>query len=186
MTDATLLVDGADGEDEITKSYRYRLVNRLLPRLVYSISGTSATHADRVLIRDFLRSLEDGQRRDGLIRDLEQAFGEELLTRNPKLGSSHAEAVARAGMWVDAPKPPSFEDVHQMIMGETLETGVPLEQLFPIGLWIQAYAAYRYQVRIFAFSEYLEIATAAAKAAMQRVLGISSDSFYATIQRARR
>jgi uncharacterized protein len=186
MTDASLLVEGADGEDEITKDYRYRLVNRLLPREVYSISGPSATHADGVLIQDFLITVHDGKRRDGLIRNLEQAIGEELLKLNPNFGSSPAEATARAGMWVDAPKPPKFEDVHEMVMGEKSAAGVPLAQLFPIREWTQAYEHYRYQVRIFAFSEYCDIATTAAKAAMQRVLEISSDSFYASIQRARR
>jgi hypothetical protein len=107
MTDAALLVDGTEGDDEIAKNYRYRLVNRLLPRVVCNISGTSATHADRVQIQKFLRSLEDKKRRDGLLRDLERAIGEELLTRDPNLGSSHEEALARAGVWVDAPKQPS-------------------------------------------------------------------------------
>lgn len=176
MTDATLLVDGVAGEDEITKNYRYRIVNRLLPREILSISGTSATHADRVLTHDFLTTLEDKQLRDNLISDLERAIGEELLVRNPNLGSGHAEALARAGVWIDAPKPPRFEDVDEMIRGETSETDVPLAQLFPVGPWTHAYAAYRYEVRIFAFSEYVEKATPAAKAAIQRVLGISSAS----------
>jgi hypothetical protein len=129
-----------------------------------------------VLIEKFLRSLEDKKRRDRILRDLEQAIGAELLTRNPNLGSNHEEALVRAGMWVDAPKQPSFEDVHEMIRGEKSETGVPLEQLFPVRMWRESYAAYRYQVRIFAFSEYVSISKDSAIAALQQVLGISSAS----------
>jgi HD superfamily phosphohydrolase len=186
MTDAALWGGGADGDDEISKSYKYRLVNRLLPREVYSISGPSATHAEGVLIQDFLIDLHDRQRRDGIIRELEQTIGDELLKIDSSLGSSSAEATARAGVWVDAPKPPKFEDVDEVIMGaSSMAAGVPLAQLFPIREWTQAYEHYRYQVRIFAFSEYFDVATAAAKTAMQRRLGIFSDSFYASIRRAR-
>src|SRR5262249_21305248 len=117
MTDASLQVEGGAGDDEITKSYKYRLVNRLLPREVYSISGPSATHAQGVLIHDFLIDLQDPQQRDRLILDLEQSIGKELRKTDSRLGSTPAEATARAGVWVDAPKPPKFEDVNEMVMG---------------------------------------------------------------------
>jgi hypothetical protein len=126
------------------------------------------------------------QRGGELIAALEQAIGEELLKLDAKLGKTPKEATARAGVWVDAPKPPKFEDVDEMVMGATSAAGVPLAQLFPIREWTQAYEHYRYQVRIFAFSEYFETTTAAAKAAMQRTLGIASDAFYDGIKRERK
>jgi len=185
MTDATLYLEADDEDDEITRNYRYRLVNRVLPREVYSISGPSATHAEGLLIQDFLIDLHDRQRRDGLILELENKIGQELLKLDSTLGTTPAEATARAGVWVDAPKPPKFEDVDEMIMGARLAAGVPLAQLFPIREWTQAYEHYRYQVRIFAFSEYFDVAASAAKIAMQRMLEINSESFYTSIRRAR-
>jgi uncharacterized protein len=186
MTDSTLWLEGSDGDDEIAKNYQYRLINRLLPREVYSISGPSATHAERLLIQDFLIDLHDRQHRDALIGDLERAIGEELLKLDPSLGSTGVEAAARAGVWVDAPKPPKFEDVDEMVMDRRSAAGVPLAQLFPIREWTQAYEHYRYQARIFAFSEYFDLTAAAAKTAMQRILEISSDTFYESIRRTRR
>jgi HD superfamily phosphohydrolase len=186
MTDATLQIGDSDEIDEITKDYQYRLINRLLPREVYSISGPSATHAQGELIQDFLIDLHDRDRRELIITELEDAIGSELLKLDPALGTTNEEAAARAGVWVDAPKPPKFEDVDEMVMGSRSAAGVPLAQLFPIREWTQAYEHYRYQVRIFAFSEYYDIAAAAAKAAMQRVLRISSDLFYENIRRTRR
>ena len=165
--------------------YRYRLTNRLLPREVYSISGPSATHAQGALIQDFLINLHDKGQREALIGKLEESIGSELIRLNAKLGTSPLEAAARAGIWVDAPKPPKFEDVDEMIMGARSAVGVPLAQLFPIREWTQAYEHYRYQVRIFAFSEFFESATAAARTAMQKILGISSDAFYQSIRRTR-
>lgn len=186
MTDSNLWLAGSDKDDEIAKNYQYRLVNRLLPREVYSISGPSATHAERLLIQDFLIDLHDRRRREALISGLEQAIGEELLKLDSRLGASPVEAAARAGVWVDAPKPPKFEDVDEMVMDRRSAAGVPLAQLFPIREWTQAYEHYRYQARIFAFSEYFDVAAAAAKTAMQRMLGISSDSFYESVRRTRR
>jgi HD superfamily phosphohydrolase len=116
MTDASLQCETATS-DEIAEDYRYRLVNRLLPREVYSISGPSATHAEGILISDFLLDLHDAKRRETVISSLEQAIGEELLKLNPVTGSTPFEAAARAGIWVDAPKPPKFEDVDEMVMG---------------------------------------------------------------------
>jgi uncharacterized protein len=186
MTDAALRASEGDGMDEVTDDYRYRLVNRLLPREIYSISSPAATHASAALIKDFLVSLQDRAQKATLIGKLETAIGEALLLRMPDLGATPKEAVARAGVWVDAPKPPSFEGVDDMVFGAKSSTsGVPLMQIFPIREWTQAYQHYRYQVRIFAFSEYVEVAIAACKDAMKKVIGISADSFYDEIRRDR-
>lgn len=186
MTDASLYGEADDKDDEVGKNYRYRLINRLLPREVYSISGPSATHAEGVLIEDFLMDLHDRELRFEIINNLERAIGEELLKLDSKFAATAEEAMARAGVWVDAPKPPKFEDVDEMVMGATSAAGVPLAQLFPIREWTHAYEHYRYQVRIFAFSEYYEITKKAAKAAMQRILEIASDTFYEGIERERK
>jgi hypothetical protein len=131
--------------------------------------------------------LNDRQLRDNRIRELEYAIGEELLKLDPSLGVDPLEALASAGVWVDAPKPPKFEGVDEMVMGpRASSSGVPLAQLFPIREWTQAYEHYRYQVRIFAFSEHYDSTATAAKLAMQRKLGIASDSFYESIRRERR
>lgn len=185
MTDSSLYHSITNGlEDELADMYAYRLVNRLVPREVYNISGPSATHAQKEMMREFLLDLHD--RREEIVGDLEQAIGEELLKLKPELGKSAAEAAARAGVWVDAPKPPKFEDVDEMVMGSrgAVPTG-PVMQIFPIREWIQAYEYYRYQVRIFAFSEYWEVAAAAAKRPMEKVLRISSNEFYNSIRRQR-
>jgi HD superfamily phosphohydrolase len=168
MTDASLQIERGEGDDDVTMDYRYRLTNRLLPREVYSISGPSATHAQGALIQDFLINLHDKGQREALIGKLEESIGSELIRLNAKLGTSPLEAAARAGIWVDAPKPPKFEDVDEMIMGARSAVGVPLAQLFPIREWTQAYEHYRYQVRIFAFSEFFESATAAARMPCRR------------------
>jgi hypothetical protein len=135
MTDASLQIERKEGDDKITADYRYRLVNRLLPREVYSISGPSATHAQGALIEDFLIDLHDRGRREALITKLEESIGGELMGIDNSLGATAVEAAARAGVWVDAPKPPKFEDVDEMIMGARSAVGVPLAQLFPIREW---------------------------------------------------
>jgi len=188
MTDAALYTDKEDeASDPISIDYRYRLVNRFLPREVYSISGPSATHAAGTLIKEFFLDMHDRERREALLTDLERAIGEELLKLEPEMGGGDPfEAAAQAGIWVDAPKPPKFEDVDEMVMGAKSSPGVALAHLFPIREWTEAYEHYRYEVRIFAFSEHFDITATAAMAAMKRLLGISSDSFYETIRRERR
>lgn len=187
MTDAWLRHSlGDEINDDLANEYEYRLINRLIPREVYNISGPSATHAQRVMIEDFLIDLHDRERRAGVISSLEQAIGEELVKLRPELGPDPVMAAALAGVWVDAPKPPKFEDVDDVVMGTTSGTPTgPVMQIFPIREWIQAYEHYRYQVRIFAFSEYWDLTVAAAKTAMQRTLGIQSELFYNSIRRNR-
>ena len=173
-------------QDQIIKDYVYRLTNRLTPREVYSISGPSATHAGGMLIQDFLIDLHDRRRRDEIIAQLEGAIGSNLIKLDAKLGPEPLEAIAQQACWVDVPKPPKFEDVHDMVKGAgSASPGVPIAQIFPIREWTQAYEHYRYQVRIFAFSEYCELALRAAKTAMQEILDISSSTFYDGIRRDR-
>jgi HD superfamily phosphohydrolase len=181
MTDSCLLHSIADSiDDNIVKQYLYRLSNRLVPREVYNIHGRSATHARQEIYNKLLL----GEQRDKLIQDLERAIGEELIKIQSNLGSDPVDALALAGVWVDAPKPPKFEDINEIVMGASSAnpTG-PVMDIFPICEWIQAYERYQYQVRIFSFSEYYDVTVRAVKTAMKQTLGIESD--LADIRRVR-
>ncbi|MGH7015153.1 MAG: HD domain-containing protein [Stellaceae bacterium] len=187
MTDSSLPGLGeTKTSDRILSNYTYRLVNRFLPREVYSISGPSASHASRVIIQEFLLKLHDKKLRESLISDLERAIGVELIKSRPELGTSVSEALAQAGVWVDAPTPPKFEDIDTLVGGsKSTDAGVAVAQIFPIRQWTEAYEHYRYQVRIFSFSEYWASTRDAAKTAMKSVLKISGDEFYDNIRRGR-
>lgn len=187
MTDSALcgdlysVSDSADIQESL-----YRIVNRLLPREVYSLSGASASHAEKPLLTDFLTDLCDRTKRDGIVQGLETAIGDELLKLDPALGKNATEALRKAGVWFDVPKPPKFEDVSEVTMGRSQHTpGVPLSKMFPISEWTEGYTSYRYQVRVFAFSEYVEMTTDAAQKAMRRVLKIRSESFFNNARRSR-
>ncbi|MFP6749085.1 MAG: hypothetical protein VCD66_15985 [Alphaproteobacteria bacterium] len=109
-----------------------------------------------------------------------------LVKAWPEPGLDPAEALGQAGVWVDAPSPPKFEDVDAMLATSVNQkSGIPFAQVFPIHKWTEAYQHYKYQVRIFAFSEYWELTREAAKLAMKRVLKISGDDFYDSIRRDR-
>lgn len=185
MTDSCLRHSITEGiSDEVTDECAYRLINRLVPRTVYEISGPSATHAQKKFVLDFLLDLHE--RGSNVALSLEREIGVELLKLRPELGPSPEDALARAGVWVDAPTLPSFEDVDDMVMGAKSGTRTgPVMQIFPIREWVHGYEHYRYQVRIFSFSEFWEHTSRAAKAAMQRELGIQSEEFYQSIRRTR-
>ena len=64
MTDSAL--DGAEfigSDNPLVAQYSYRIQNRLLPRVVFTI-GNFSTHADGDLVRKFLESLQDKKRKD--------------------------------------------------------------------------------------------------------------------------
>jgi HD superfamily phosphohydrolase len=168
------------------QTYAYRLINRLLPREVYRLGGAIASHAERALLADFLITLQDKQKRDQLICGFEQAIGEELLQIDSTFGKTPQEALRCTGVWVDVPKVPKFEDIHELVTGRGADTtGVPLAQLFPIDEWTQAYTHFRYYVRIYSFSEHWDKVQTAAKKAMQKIIKIESESFYDKAKRTR-
>lgn len=187
MTDSTLYGPAFIGaKDDGIKRYSYRLVNRLLPREVYGLRGGVASHAERPLLTDFLTDLQNKDKRGSLIRSLEKAIGEELLKEDSSLGKTPEDALLTAGVWVDVPKAPEFEDVDELVIrGTDKLPGVPLLQIFPVGQWTQAYIHFRYHVRIFSFSEYVNITLAASKRAMQQVIRIKGDDFYQKVKRTR-
>ncbi len=167
-------------------SYAYRIANRYIPREVYSLSGPVADHAPGEILNDFLLNLHDPQKKMRTIEQLEEAMGDELLLLKPSLGSSWREALDAAGVWVDAPSAPRFEDIDAVVAhNSTSESGMAVAQLFPVREWTDAYEHYRYQVRIFAFSEHWDDAKRAAKTAMKKVIGIASEDFYEAIERQR-
>lgn len=51
--------------------------------------------------------------------------------------------------------------------------------------WTQAYTSYSYNVRIFAFSEYVSDVKQAAREALEQVTGVKSPDFYKRILRTR-
>ena len=120
-----------------------------------------------------------------MIAQLEIEIGNQLAQSSPGLSGTSSEALKTAGVWVDAPSAPKFEDVDDIVTKRMAPAGLSSAQIFPIREWTQAYQYYRYEVRIFAFSEYYDVAARAAKAAMKKVIGIESDSFYESIRRVR-
>jgi len=96
------------------------------------------------------------------------------------------DALHKAGIWVDVPKPPEFEDVNELVTGRMAsDHGISISRIFPIGEWTEAYTHFRYQVRIFSFSEHFELSTQASQAAMERILEIHDPDFYSRIRRSR-
>lgn len=186
MSDASLRGELTALPDDTVQTYSYRIVNRLLAREVYGIKGPAATHAEAVIVGDFLADLQDRERRETVTRELETAIADQLIKLDSSLGSDRDLALARTGVWVDAPKPPKIEDIDSIVKDAKADAGASVAQIFPIREWTQAYAHYRYVVRIFAFSEYCALVTAAAKTAMTDIIGISSAEFYNSIARARR
>ena len=165
--------------------YGYRIRNRLLPREVYRFGGGATSHAEGALLADFLTNLQDFTQRNHLVSELEKRIGEELLKLNSKLGSNWNEALLNAGVWLDIPKQPKFEDINVLVSGESAADGVQIAEIFPISQWTQAYTAFRYYVRIFAFSEHCQATETAAKTALQKVMKIKGDQFYKEARRSR-
>jgi len=183
MTDTALdAPEFTETSDGTIESYRYRVQNRLLPRVVYSMGG-ALTHAEGDLIRAFLTSLQDKEKRDRIIGDFERVIGEELLGQDPQFACSALEAVLKAGVWLDVPKAPDFEDA-DAIIGKP-PASVSIDRVFPIGHWIEAYKAHRYYVRVFAFSEYVQMVDSAAQAAIRKLIGVSSKDFLDSARKVR-
>jgi len=183
MTDTALdTSDFTDMSYSFLAEYRYRVQNRLLPRVIFSIGGT-LSHAEGDLVRAYLTSLQDKQRRPYLIAAFETSIGEELLKIDSDLASTPQAALYKTGTWVDAPKTPEIEDA-EAIIGKAPAT-VSINRVFPIGHWTEAYKAHRYYVRIFAFSEYADKVERAARSAIESVIGIKSNDFFESARKMR-
>lgn len=187
-TDSSLF-SGLDSTlgDQIVKDYAYRIVNRLLPREVYGASASDESHAEEVLLKSFTTDLQMRGKREDLIDQWERATADELKHLRPELaGRSSDEALMLAGVWLDVPKPPKIEDVEEIVIGGAKGAlAVPLAKVLPVGEWTEAYATFRYKVRVFAFSEYMDSAVSAARKALEQATKISSGRFYESIRRQR-
>jgi hypothetical protein len=173
-------------KDEHVVEYCRRLMLRLLPREVYGLSKANSSHADGALLATFLNMLQDKSCRQARIKELELAIGTELCAARQAVYKDPHQALAESGVWVDVAKPPKFEDLQDLVIGAGAGgKDLPVTQLFPIGQWQQAWTHYRYNVRIYAFSESLKFVEDAAKRAMKRIIGIESEEFYAAVRHNR-
>ena len=127
------------------------------------------------LVANFISQLMDNERRSDTIAKFEEAMGTELLKLKAELGSTSKQALLRAGVWLDVPKPPKFENIH-LLIGDPADA-VALADVFPIEYWIQAYEAHRYKVRVFAFPEYFPQAQIAVRIAVEKIIGIHSKTY---------
>lgn len=186
LTDAHLRSDHFLGsQDSVVREYSYRLVNRLVPREVMRINASIASHADRAPITDLLADLQSRAKRDDYIARIETEMGQALVKRNKALfGEMAAEALEKAGAWLDVPKAPKFADIDEVASGAEDEN-LELKHIFPVDKWTQAYTSYSYNVRIFAFSEYVNDVRHAARVALEKVTGVKSPDFYKRVSRSR-
>jgi hypothetical protein len=147
------------------------------------MNSSAATHAEIPLLGDFLTELQD--RTDGprLVARVERTLGEELI-RQGLSAASPEEALAMTGTWFDVPKPPKFKDIDE-VAADTPSEGISFGQIFPVDLWTQAYTSYSYNVRIFAFSQFVELVAGAGRKALEQATKIRSDDFYQRIMRVR-
>jgi len=102
----------------------------------------------------------------------------ELLKLDPSLGGSPDDALMNSGIWVDVPKVPKFEDINVIVGKTKAYAGVKILDVFPIGQWTEAYEAHRFYIRVFSFSEYLQIAKVAVRTAIENQLHIKSDAVF--------
>ena len=187
MTDSTLQNEVFLGSDDPhVRDTSYRLINRLLPREVYRLNGAVASDLEMAILKDFLTNLQDKSKGAEIVSQLEHKIGEEMRSLDPTLGATPQEVLQRTAVRVDVPKPPKFEDVDELLVGQA--EGAPpvtLMQVFPIGQWTHAYTHFRYFVRIFAYSEYTDKVEVAARRAMKAIIKIESEVFYSKILRKR-
>ena len=186
LTDASLRAEFFLGaSDAVVKEYAYRLVNRLVPREVMRINSSIASHADRAPVNDLLADLQNRAKRDELIAKIETAMGKALVKRNKAtFGPTPQDALEKAGAWLDVPKAPKFADIDEVASGAEDET-LELKHIFPVDKWTQAYTAYSYNVRVFAFSEYVDDVKHAGRVALEEVTRVRSPEFYSRISRVR-
>jgi HD superfamily phosphohydrolase len=188
MTDSSLFANlDSTLEDDIVRNYSYRIINRLLPRELYGASASDESHAEGFLLKSFTTDLQKRGKREAIISLWEETTGEELKRIKPELAQkSWREALMLAGVWLDVPKPPKIEDVEEIVIGGAKGgSTVPMAKVLPVGEWTEAYATFRYKIRVFAFSEYADAAASAARKALEQATGISSGQFYESIRRQR-
>lgn len=148
-------IDESDLYNSELTDCAYRLDTRTLPREVFSMNGSSVTHASREQVIRFFVKLQDQDRKKEELGRIEDEIRKELADKSIKF-------------WIDLPKPPSFEDVKRMV-GK-----VQFFSIFPIDKWTEAYMHYTYKMRIFTFSENFEVLETALSSSLPKILGLES------------
>jgi uncharacterized protein len=167
-----------------TRELSYRLVSRLMPRVVYEIVS-SPSGLEAKLLGDFFSKLGDPGSRARLLQRVEDGIGRELMKRRGELGLDPQVACLKAGAWLDVPSLPTFEGMDELI-GETPgKEFVRIGDVFPINKWTEAYHAHRYAVRVYSFSEYCSDVAVAARKSLEEVTGIADPDFYLRCRRNR-
>ncbi len=165
-------------EDREIREASYRLVNRLLPRVVYEISPT-AEEPHNVPLTDFFSRLEDDDAKIGVLDELDVAVGSSLIAKRSELKgeTDPKSACRRAGVWFDVPWVPTFEGMDELV-AESDGRLVKVGEMFPINKWLEAYQKYRLTLRVFSYSEFWSDVAAAAENALKKVTGIKDHDFY--------
>lgn len=190
LDDSSLHGDTFLGSDSAEISeISYRLLNRLLPRVVYEISATAEEPHDAHLA-DFFWTLADEEARPRVLRELDAIVGTELLKRRTDLKRSPEDsdpkaACRRAGVWFDIPWVPTFEGMDELIGESDSGYPVPISEIFPINKWLEAYQKHRLNLRVFSFSEYCSDVAEAAEEALKKVTRITDHEFYQRCRRSR-
>jgi HD superfamily phosphohydrolase len=162
----------------------YRLLSRLIPRVVYEIVSSPAG-LEAKLLGDFFSKLGDPGTKPAILGKVEDVMGRELSKRRGELGSDPKVACMRAGAWFDVPSLPTFEGMDELIGETDGENAVRIGDIFPINKWTEAYQAHRYAVRVYSFSEYASDVAVAARKGLEEVSSITDPDFYHRCRRNR-
>ena len=127
-----------------------------------------------------MSELQKPEKLNRLKERFEATLALRLMELRPELGTDIEGSLTSAGVWFDAPKPPKFDKLEDLFVGD--DSGqIAITAIFPISSWIQAYITYRYHIRIFAFSEYVEDVKEAARHACKLELSIDNPDFCSAI-----
>ena len=178
-----------ESDNSEIRNISYRLLNRLIPRVVYEIGATAEEPHDE-LLEDFFWRLEDDEVRPTVLHELDLIVGKELIKRRRELAADENNpdpkaACRQAGVWFDVPWVPTFEGMDELIGESDRGYPVPISDIFPINKWIEAYQSHRLSLRVFSFSEYCSDVAEAAREALKAVTGILDPEFYLRCRRSR-
>lgn len=166
--------------------YPERISHRYLPRELVFFNRNTLTFQDRAKLKGFLEELLEREKQLKVIAKFETVLGELLLEYDSSLGSDAKDALKKTGTWLDVPKVPKFEDIHELVVdGPDSASGSCISKVFPIGEWTEAYMHYRYHVRLFCFSEYTEIVGKAANETIKKVVDIHDLDALKSLRRSR-
>lgn len=170
--------------DSETSKLSYRLLTRLIPRVVYEIVSSPAG-LEAKLLGDFFSKLGDPGTKPAIVEKVEEVMGRELSKQRSELGSDPKMACMRAGAWFDVPSLPTFEGMDELIGETDGKNAVRIGDIFPINKWTEAYQAHRYAIRVYSFSEYCSDVAIAARKGLEEVTGITDLEFYRRCRRNR-